>query len=420
MKKFKRIVAMLLAAILLVGVMPAEKTEAALNSEFCEYAYMKYYKILGTLRVINTKYQSGFDASSAQSIVDFMQAAAYYDYRFSQYSSPNVNKFRIKSYNMTVNQYRELVSSYFFNYDSSKIEALIDPNGDGKVSFSIDMNYLDRSPSYTLSMVNIDYNMPNSTVTFLSWWDTTSIRISVTDTFVFHSDIDASGKWINCKIVSHTSESGISSDTHAVTGRLGKFTDVSSSSWFYDAVGTVFYASIMGGMNATTFGPAVTLSRAQFATMLYRMEGEPIVAFTNKFPDVKDGQFYSNAVIWASNKGIVTGYQNKNFGPADKLTREQLAVMLYRYAKYKGYEIDLYSAYGSMYTPTTDSLLGNYSDGNKVSGFAKNEMAWALNYGIITGKEKSGQSYLDPQGSASRAECATMISRFMMKYGFRW
>ncbi len=185
-------------------------------------------------------------------------------------------------------------------------------------------------------------------------------------------------------------------------GTYDGFFDVNKSDWFGDAVSYVRDHNYMTGMSTNWFGPAETLSRAQFATILYRIAGSPGVQYSAKFPDVPSGTWYSDPVIWASNAGVVTGYQNGTFGPADNINREQLAVMMYRYAQYCGYNTG------------NKADLSKYPDAGKVSAWAVDAMRWAVGTGIITGK--NGGQYLDPAGNASRAECAVIIQRFMEKY----
>ena len=187
------------------------------------------------------------------------------------------------------------------------------------------------------------------------------------------------------------------------TGTAMKFTDVHKGDWFYDAVAYVNERGLMTGLNETTFGPAQTLARAQFAVILYRMEGEPDVSYRNVFPDVPDGIWYTDAIMWASENGIITGYTNTGkFGPADKITREQMAVMMYRYAQYKKYDT------------SEKADFSKFDDASRVSGYAKEAMQWAVGTGIITGKYNGTR--IDPLGSANRAECATIIMRFVEKY----
>ena len=179
------------------------------------------------------------------------------------------------------------------------------------------------------------------------------------------------------------------------------FTDVTESDWFYIYVKSVYEKRYMTGLDETTFGPGGQLSRGQFATILYRIENSPEVSYSDIFGDVPDGQFYSEPVIWASEQGIVTGYENGNFGPADRITREQMAVMMYRYGTSKGYD-----------TASVTNDLGTFPDKAAVSLFASEQMQWAVAFGLISGS--GGQ--LVPQGSASRAECATIITRFMDQF----
>ena len=181
------------------------------------------------------------------------------------------------------------------------------------------------------------------------------------------------------------------------------YVDVVESDWFYDAAYYNYFAETMTGTDPTHFSPYEILPRAQFATILHRIEGKPAAEYTNRFPDVPDGQFYSTAVLWAADAKVVTGYTDSGyFGTNDPITREQMVVMMYRYADYKKYDI----------SKTAD--LSSFSDAEQVSGFAETAMKWAVENGIIEGKENTDNSYrLDPQGSTSRAECAIIIQRFM-------
>lgn len=179
------------------------------------------------------------------------------------------------------------------------------------------------------------------------------------------------------------------------------FKDVYEDSWFLNPVQYVFENGIMTGLNPSEFGPAVNLSRAQFATILYRMEGEPDVEGGKTFPDVPAGAFYSKAVTWASSEGVISGYLNGNFGSTDDITREQMAVMMYRYAEYKGYADYL------------DSADLNFPDAASVSEFAVQAMKWAVGVGLISGNQ---DGTLAPQGNASRAVCATIIQRFLSAF----
>ena len=180
------------------------------------------------------------------------------------------------------------------------------------------------------------------------------------------------------------------------------FLDVDEDSWFLNSVQYMFENGFMTGMLPDKFGPAVDLSRAHFATILYRMENEPKAEGGKTFPDVPDGEFYSKAVAWASSEGVgvVNGYADGRFGPADNITREQMAVMMFRYADYKGYDVSV-------------SADLDFPDAASVSEFSEEAMKWAVGVGLISGN-KDGT--LAPQGNASRAVCATIIQRFMNAY----
>lgn len=176
------------------------------------------------------------------------------------------------------------------------------------------------------------------------------------------------------------------------------FEDINEEEWFVDYVQYVYDKKIMTGLDEHHFGPAADLSRAHFATLLYRMAGEPKADEPCDFSDVDRGQFYTKAVDWASSKdvNIISGYEDGTFGPADLLTREQMVVLMHRYLK------NLKT--GKIGTGDYDE----FSDAADVSGFAKVAMGWAVGSGIITGD----QNMLNPQGNTSRAVCATIIMRF--------
>lgn len=180
------------------------------------------------------------------------------------------------------------------------------------------------------------------------------------------------------------------------------YEDVSTDDWFWMYVKYVYDKQLMTGLDENHFGPTEPLARAQFAIILYRMSGEPEVTYSNKFPDVADGLWYTDAIMWASENGIVNGYTDTGlFGPSDKINREQMAVMMYRYAKYCGYNVE---------SEDFSGILDKFIDGNNVNAFAREAIEWAVGKGIISGKNNGTQ--LDPQGSAIRAECAAIIARY--------
>ncbi len=188
---------------------------------------------------------------------------------------------------------------------------------------------------------------------------------------------------------------------------LSPFADVSTDSWFCTDVDYVNSRGIMTGIgeDKVNFEPYSNLPRAQFAVIIHRLEGEPAADAGKDFPDVPDSGWYTSAVRWASQDdvGIITGYSsNGMFGPADFIIREQLAVMMFRYASYKGLD------------NSARADFSGYQDAAMVDDFAVDALQWAVAEGIITGKYD--QTQLDPYGYASRAECAIIIRRFMERY----
>lgn len=181
------------------------------------------------------------------------------------------------------------------------------------------------------------------------------------------------------------------------------FLDVKETDWFCDAVSYVYEKGIMSGLTTSLFGPNETLTRSQFAAILYRMTDSPEVQYTNKFSDVPDNEWYTDGIIWSSEKGIVYGYNDGRFGTEDFITREQMSVMFYRYAKYMKYDI------------SQKGDLSKFNDKANISEFAVDAMEWAVGAGLISGKDNGTK--VDPQGNATRAECAAIIMRFMEKYG---
>lgn len=177
--------------------------------------------------------------------------------------------------------------------------------------------------------------------------------------------------------------------------------DVKESEWYYESVAYMYNKGIMTGLKPTVFGPTGKVSRAQFATILYRISGANSVKYSSKFPDVPKGQFYTDAVMWAASEGIIKGYENGYFGPGDLITREQMAVLLYRYVQYLGADV------------SNKNSLEHFPDSRFVSGFALEAMQWANAEGIIMG---NADSTLAPRAYADRASCATMMMRFMEKY----
>ena len=181
-----------------------------------------------------------------------------------------------------------------------------------------------------------------------------------------------------------------------------QFTDVSGSyKWAANSADFMYMNDIIKGNNTKNpklFGPGAKMTRAMLVTVLYRAAGEPsVTGITNKFTDNKQGKYYYNAVLWASNKGIVNGATATTFDPDGNITREQIAAILYRYA-------------GS---PSVTGSLSGYSDQAQVSSFAVTAMQWAVGSGIITGVTSGGKTTLSAKGNATRAQVAVMLHRFL-------
>ena len=176
------------------------------------------------------------------------------------------------------------------------------------------------------------------------------------------------------------------------------FTDVKTGDWFYEAVQYVYDKGMMTGVSADRFAPASTTTRGMIVTILYRLENEPAVSGDLPFTDVESGAWYADAVAWAAANDIVNGTSATTFAPNSPITREQMATMLYRFAQYKG-----------MDAVTLQENLTGYPDGDQVSDYAIPAMNWAVGQGLIAGMENGT---LVPQGSATRAQVATILMRF--------
>lgn len=176
------------------------------------------------------------------------------------------------------------------------------------------------------------------------------------------------------------------------------FTDVKESDWFFKGVAYVVDKGVMSGVSENQFDPSGKLTRAMLVQMLYNMESRPACDAENAFMDVPVGQWYTDAVIWANDAKIVSGMGDGLFAPNMEITREQMVAMLYNYAKYKGYDV------------SASADLSKFADNASVSTWAQPSMQWAVAEGYISGM---GDSQLAPQGTATRAEIASVIMRFM-------
>lgn len=179
------------------------------------------------------------------------------------------------------------------------------------------------------------------------------------------------------------------------------FDDVDSSAWYADAVSYVAENGIMNGAGNGTFAPDTVMSRAMLVQVLYNLEGKPEAADCT-FTDVAADAWYADAVAWAADAGIVTGVSDTTFAPDQMMTREQIATILYRYAAYKNYDV------------TASNDLSSYTDAGQIGSYAVEAMQWANGAGLITG---STATTLNPLGSATRAEVATILMRFLESVG---
>jgi hypothetical protein len=177
-----------------------------------------------------------------------------------------------------------------------------------------------------------------------------------------------------------------------------RFTDVPAGSWYEEAIGFVTDRGLFQGTSDTTFSPELSMTRAMLVTVLWRLDGKPSPSAAAGFDDVPGGQWYSEAVSWAAANGIVDGYGDGRFGPDDPITREQMAVILYRYCAFKGYET------------SEPADISRYDDAESVSSWAREAMCWANGAGLITGMT---ETTLAPKETATRAQVATILMRFV-------
>ena len=246
-------------------------------------------------------------------------------------------------------------------YEVDKIE-IVDDEGDKIDAKKVD----DEDNKYTFRMANCDVTV---TVTFKEEGKTTE----------------------------DTDKEEDKDDETTETTKLN-FTDVKETDWFFKGVEYVVDKGVMSGVSENQFDPSGKLTRAMLVQMLYNMESRPACDAENAFMDVPVGQWYTDAVIWANDAKIVSGMGEGLFAPNMEITREQMVAMLYNYAKYKGYDV------------TASADLSTFADNASVSAWAQPAMQWAVAEGYISGM---GDSQLAPQGTATRAEIASVIMRFM-------
>ena len=188
-------------------------------------------------------------------------------------------------------------------------------------------------------------------------------------------------------------------ELNAAVGEVtAKYADVKTNDWYAEAVAFVYKQGMMNGLGDNRFAPGEKTTRAMLVTMLYRLEKDAGGSAATKFSDVPAGQWFSDAVNWSASAGVVNGLENGKFAPNDNISREQLAVMLYRYAQLKGYDVSV------------KGDLSKFDDNGSVAAWAKEPMQWAVGSGLINGK---GEGSLEPGSNATRAEVATMLMRLL-------
>lgn len=184
------------------------------------------------------------------------------------------------------------------------------------------------------------------------------------------------------------------------------FADAAPTAWYHDGVHYCVEKGLMQGVSTAKFLPDGSVTRAQLAAILWRLEGNPAPVSTADFSDVADGAWYAGAVRWAADSGVVKGYADGRFHPNDAVTREQMATLLYRFAEYKGYDVSIGG----------DTDILRFTDGAAVGGYAVPAMRWACGSGLMTGAQRDGGMALAPRDTATRAQTATLLTRFQSTF----
>ena len=181
---------------------------------------------------------------------------------------------------------------------------------------------------------------------------------------------------------------------------VNPFKDVKEADWFYEGVKFANQHELFNGTAPDTFSPDDAMTRAMLVTVLWRLDGKTAATKASSFVDVPAKEYYAEAVAWAAENGIVNGTDATHFAPNDEVTREQIAAILFRYAEKKGVDT------------SKRANLNAFPDANKVSAYAKDALAWANAAGLVKGSNENGKDYLNPTGSATRAQVATILARY--------
>ena len=261
-----------------------------------------------------------------------------------------------------------------------------DTNGGSKIDTVTEWEY---------STIDLDEYVPEKEgYKFVGWYADEDLTKKIDEVYLTQ-DTTVYAKWekIEEEVPEEPEEVEEVEETETIS-----FLDVKESDWFYEAVSYAVENGLMSGMSEDIFAPNTPLTREMLAVVLYNLEGQPESTGVNAFADVKADMWYTDAILWANENGIVAGYDNGAYGVGDLITREQFATILYRYAQFKGYD----TTQGGM-------AVREFSDYENISDYARPAMAWAVNAGIMGGMD---DGTLMPQGKATRAEAATMLMNF--------
>lgn len=261
-----------------------------------------------------------------------------------------------------------------------------DTNGGSKIDTVTEWEY---------STIDLDEYVPKKEgYKFVSWYADKDLTKKIDEVYLT-KDTTVYAKWEKIKeeVPEEPEETEEIKEPETIS-----FKDVKESDWFYEAVSYAVENGLMSGMSEDIFAPNTPLTREMLAVVLYNVEGQPEGTEANTFTDVKVDMWYTDAILWANENGIVAGYDNGAYGVGDLITREQFATILYRYAQFKGYD----TTQGGM-------AVREFSDYENISDYARPAMAWAVNAGIMGGMD---DGTLMPQGKATRAEAATMLMNF--------
>ena len=254
---------------------------------------------------------------------------------------------------------------------------------------------IDTVTEWEYSTIDLDEYVPEKEgYKFVGWYDDEDFEKKIDEVYLTE-DTTVYAKWekIEEEVPEESEETEEVEETETIS-----FLDVKESDWFYEAVSYAVENGLMRGMSEDIFAPNTSLTREMLAVVLYNVEGQPEGTEANTFTDVKGDMWYTEAILWANENGIVAGYDNGAYGVGDLITREQFATILYRYAQFKGYD----TTQGGM-------AVREFSDYENISDYARPAMAWAVNAGIMGGMD---DGTLMPQGKATRAEAATMLMNF--------